>query len=129
MGVESEDICSLIAASFLRASVRRPSSQPFAVASVRPASAATTASTPAAQSATMPSSRLAALVISSATMSICASRTLGAKRGARPNWKIQLKRPPTISTASAPARAEERAAFMHIALSSGTTPRPIGEAT
>ena len=40
-----------------------------------------------------------------------ARRAPSAKRGGRPNWKTQLKRPPTMRTASAPPSAVERAAF------------------
>ena len=62
-------------------------------------------------------------------MSMCARRAPSAKRGGFPNWNTQLKRPPTMRTASAPPSAAERAAFMNIGWSSGIEPRPIGDDT
>ena len=59
-------------------------------------------------------------------MSMCAMRASSARRS--PNWKVQLNRAPTMSTTSAPAMAVERAAPMHSPWSSGTVPRPMGEA-
>ena len=127
IGCWLEVICSPSAASLFVHCSRSDCAQPLEVtASVRPSSASFSCRAATLQSATTPISTDEALYISSASMSIWAMRTPSFRR--RPNWYIQLKRAPTISTASAPSIAAERAAPIDIASSSGTVPRPIGDA-